>query len=326
MSPEDSPARLSATGLLVPGATVFVVLHKDPLRERIDVRVSRVLDLEEGAAAEGVLFLAQTEPPVPLELRGATLEIAVLSPAVRRPRRPVGYVARLLDLREDFPQPGQDVSVQALAVSAPGPDDLFETSLRMHHRVPVDPDMGVVLQLGGGLRVALLDFSAAGARALVSPAQDDPPPAPPPLFEEPEPDSELADAAPAQAAPVQAEALQAAPVQAEALQAEALQAEALQAEPVQAESVQAEPQVKPQAKPVRFDVGQSLPFRLLFLGSGFAEGDAVVRSARPAEDGVSAILGLCFTNMEIRDIRYLERMVARTVSACRQRERDAEYE
>lgn len=305
MSPEDSPARLSATGLLVPGATVFVVLHKDPLRERIDVRVSRVLDLEEGAAAEGVLFLAQTEPPVPLELRGATLEIAVLSPAVRRPRRPVGYVARLLDLREDFPQPGQDVPVQALAVSAPGPGDLFETSLRMHHRVPVDPDMGVVLQLGGGLRVALLDFSAAGARALVSPAQDDPPPAPPPLFEEPEPDSELADAAPAQAAPVQAE-----PVQAEALQAEP----------------QVKPQVKPQAKPVRFDVGQSLPFRLLFLGSGFAEGDAVVRSARPAEDGVSAILGLCFTNMEIRDIRYLERMVARTVSACRQRERDAEYE
>lgn len=29
--------------------------------------------------------------------------------------------------------------------------------------------------------------------------------------------------------------------------------------------------------------------------------------------------------MVIRDIRYLERMVARIVSACRQRERDAEY-
>ena len=72
-------------------------------------------------------------------------------------------------------------------------------------------------------------------------------------------------------------------------------------------------------------VGASLPFRLLFLGSGYAAGDGVIRSLHASEDGGSATLGLFFTNMEIRDIRYLERMVARTVSACRQREGDAEY-
>jgi len=82
----------------------------------------------------------------------------------------------------------------------------------------------------------------------------------------------------------------------------------------------------PPEGPPRFAVGQSLPFRLLFLGSGFAEGDAVLRSVRPDEDGASVVLGMSFTNMEIRDIRYLERMVARTVAASRQRERDADYE
>jgi len=51
----------------------------------------------------------------------------------------------------------------------------------------------------------------------------------------------------------------------------------------------------------------------------------VVRSLEKSTDGENVTIGLFFTNMEIRDIRYLERMVARTVSACRQRERDADY-
>jgi len=73
------------------------------------------------------------------------------------------------------------------------------------------------------------------------------------------------------------------------------------------------------------EVGQSLPFKLIFLGSGYADGIGIVRSAERTPDGSALHLGLFFTNLDIRDIRYLERMVARIVSACRQRERDAEY-
>ena len=293
MSPEDSPARFETAGLFTRGAAVFVVLHKDPFRERIDVRASHVLDRE-----GDVLFLAQTESPVPEDRRGATVEIATLPPEHVRPRRPVGYAARLLDLHEELPHApealagGDRSPVPALAVSAPRPGDLFETSLRMHHRVPVDPEMNVLLQLAGGWRGDLLDFSAGGARARVSRPEPQPepiwpqPPLPRSATEDPEPDGEMAEVpAAAPAAPA-----------------------------------------GPPEGPPRFAVGQSLPFRLLFLGSGFAEGDAVLRSVRPDEDGASVVLGMSFTNMEIRDIRYLERMVARTVAASRQRERDADYE
>jgi len=241
MSAEDLAHAVNPA--LTPDCPVFVVLHKDALRERIDVRVSRVLALD-----EDVLFLAQTDPPVPAHMHGAEAEIAVLSEDHNGTSRPFGYAARLLDVREDFPH--GDLVVEALAFSAPKPGDFFETSLRMHYRVPVDEDMGVVIRLEGFEHPDLLDFSAGGARVRVAAGEV--------------PFSGLA-------------------------------------------------------------IGNSLPFRLLFLGSGYAAGDGVIRSLLHAEDGASATLGLFFTNMEIRDIRYLERMVARTVSACRQREGDAEY-
>lgn len=244
MSPEDAPLAPNLPALLAPGRLMFVVLHKDALRERIDVRATRVLAVE-----EDVVFLAQTEPPVARLSSGHDIEVAVLAPAAAGEMRPVGYVARLLDVRQDYPLGEQ--RVDALAVSAPKPGDFFETSLRMHYRVPVDEDMGVGILLEGFETPELLDFSAGGARVRVAASEE--------AF-------------------------------------------------------------------VDLKVGKSVPFRLLFLGSGYAEGDGVIRSVTPSEDGRSATFGLFFTNMEIRDIRYLERMVARVVSACRQREGDAGYE
>ena len=52
MSPETSPPAPDLATLLKRDSSIFVVLHKDPLRERIDVRASRVLAWE-----EDVLFL-----------------------------------------------------------------------------------------------------------------------------------------------------------------------------------------------------------------------------------------------------------------------------
>jgi len=253
------------------GQRIFVILHKDPLRERIDVRTSEVLGL-----SDDVLFLAQTEPPVGPEQIGATLE-AVLLLGEGEVLRPVGYAAKLLDIRSDYPLPPDSfpvsaglpvpVAVPALALAAPRPEDFFETSLRMHYRVPVDDDMGVLIRLEGlecldvspgdeGLAGGdapeghegpeLLDFSAGGARVRLPGC-------------------------------------------------------------------------------AQVEVGQSLPFKLIFLGSGYADGIGIVRSAERTPDGSALHLGLFFTNLDIRDIRYLERMVARIVSACRQRERDAEY-
>jgi len=244
MCPQNTSPVQDLASLLKAERRVFVVLHKDPLRERIDVRASRVL------AWEGdVVFLAQTEPPVERLSSGADVEVAVLVPAGEAEMRPVGYVARLLDVREDYPL--DDMSIEALAVSAPKAGDFFETSLRMHYRVPVEEDMGVSILLGGFESPELLDFSAGGARVRVVASEE--------CFR-------------------------------------------------------------------GLAVGHSLPFRLLFFGSGYADGDGVIRSIARAEDGQSATLGIFFTNMEIRDIRYLERMVARVVSACRQREGDAGYE
>jgi hypothetical protein len=258
--------------VLAPHTSVYVVVHKDPLRERIDVRPSHVLHLE-----GDVLFLAQTTPPLSHEASGAGVEVAVLQPDEEGALRPVGYMARLLDVRENYPLDDGHSTATALAVSAPGPTEYFETSLRMHHRVPLDEHMGVFLRLadpeGGHAAVGpdgsvspmtgfegaliegveLLDFSAGGARVRI-------------------------------AARMGSES--------------------------------------------RFEVGKTLPFRLIFVGSGFAEGLAVVRSQdiEIDPDGRDMrCLGLSFTNMEIRDIRYLERMVSRTVSACRQREKDASY-
>jgi len=230
--------------LLTTGTQVFLVLHKDPLRERIDVRVSSVLQLE-----GDVLFVAQTEPPVRHDQGGQQVEVALLVRSDDEARRPLGYVARLLDVREDYPS--DEGQGQALALSAPNTGDFFETSLRMHYRVPVEEDMGVSIRLEGFEDPELLDFSAGGARVRIAAG----------------PEGLLPD----------------------------------------------------------IDLGQAIPFRLLFLGSGYAAGDGVVRSLEFGENNESITVGLFFTNMEIRDIRYLERMVARTVSSCRQRERDADY-
>jgi len=258
---EAEPLKLpDLTSCLKPGEKVFVILHKDPLRERIDVRSTEVLGLE-----DDVLFLAQTEPPVIGEQIGKPLEAALLLDG-DGVMRPIGYASRLLNILDDYLLPDHS-QVQALAISAPRPEDFFETSLRMHYRVPVDDDMGVLIRLEGlenpedpelpnvpdGLGTPnedagpeLLDFSAGGARVRL----------------------------PASA---------------------------------------------------KVEVGDQLPFKIVFLGSGFADGIGIVRSADYAPDRSALLLGLFFTNMDIRDIRYLERMVARIVSACRQRERDAEY-
>jgi hypothetical protein len=243
MCPEDSPPVPDLPSLLKAERRVFIVLHKDPLRERIDVRSSHVLSWD-----EDVVFLAQTDPPVERLSSGTDVEVAVLVPAGDAEMRPVGYVARLLDVREDYP--ADDLTVEALAVSAPKRGDFFETSLRMHYRVPVEEDMGVSILLGDFESPELLDFSAGGARVRIAAGEQG-----------------FAEMA----------------------------------------------------------VGQSLPFSLMFLGSGYAEGDGVIRSLILADDGQSAIIGIFFTNMEIRDIRYLERMVARVVSTCHQREGDAGY-
>jgi hypothetical protein len=77
----------------------------------------------------------------------------------------MGYVARVLDVRPAYPRAG--LAVEAIAVSAPTPCDLFETSLRMHYRVPVEEDMGVGILLEGFETPQLLDFSAGGAMVLV---------------------------------------------------------------------------------------------------------------------------------------------------------------
>lgn len=249
---EVEPARLpNMVDKLTPGARIFAILHKDALRERIDVRPSEVLGLE-----GDVLFLRQTEPPVGREHLGASIEAALLLDQ-EGALRPVGYAARLLNILDDYTAPDL-TQVQALAISAPKAEDFFETSLRMHYRVTVDDDMGVLIRLEGleGLEEQdsldapsgpeLLDFSAGGARVRL-PAG------------------------------------------------------------------------------VRVNVGDQLPFKLVFLGSGYADGIGIVRSVEPTPDNRHLDLGLFFTNMEIRDIRYLERMVARTVSSCRQREGDAEY-
>lgn len=240
---------------LLPGARVFVVALKDPLRERIDVRQSRVLHRE-----GDVLFLAQTDPPLERAHAGLTLEVAGLAPDGEGQLGPVGYAARLLDVLEHFALREGEAGEPALAVSAPAPGEFYETSLRMHYRVAVDEGMNVFVRLEGLPDIEeaeLLDFSAGGARVLVDLSAN--------------PDLDLA-------------------------------------------------------------VGQRLPVKLLFIGSGYADAVGVVRSAQrqdlPGADGAcrpTLTLGLCFTNMEIRDIRYLERMVARTVSSCRQREREAQY-
>jgi len=273
MSAEGEQASISAQPVLTPGRAVFLVVHKDPLRERIDVRATRVVRLD-----GDVLVLEQSSPPLVHGASGVGLEVAVLEPGADGDLRPIGYLARLLDVLPAYPANDGEHTLPALAVTAPGPGDYFETSLRMHYRVPVEEHMGVFIRLADpaaasgatvgpdgavspmtGMEqaiiegVRLLDFSAGGARVSVGslPGED-----------------------------------------------------------------------------ARFELGSTLPFRLVFVGSGFAEGMAVVcskESETTPEGTASLCLGLQFTNMEIRDIRYMERMVARTVSACRQRERDASY-
>ena len=298
---EAEPLKLpDMLGRLKHGAKVFVILHKDTLRERIDVRGSEVLGLE-----DDVLFLAQTRAPVDRGMIGTSFEVAMLLDADQA-LRPVGYVARLLDIRADYPGAG-GVTMPALAVSAPGAEDYFETSLRMHYRVAVDEDMGVLIRLDGPEALADSDGlealegpeglghePVAGRRAAMTETGEQPvgPGCPVcPAEQVGQSGQELLDVFDA---------------------VELLDFSAGGARVRLPGSAQVE-------------VGQRLPFKLVFLGSGYADGIGVVRSAEPAPDGNGQLLGLFFTNMDIRDIRYLERMVARIVAVCRQRERDAEY-
>jgi hypothetical protein len=298
----DMPSRFT------PGARIFVILHKDPLRERIDVRTSKVLGLE-----DDVLFLAQTEPPVLRDSIGEPLEAALLLEA-GQDLRPIGYASRLLNILDDHPLPDHS-RMTALAISAPGPEGFFETSLRMHYRVPVDDDMGVLIRLGG--------LEDAGESA---------PPATPDVADAIEavdtgdaPDEfdffDMPDAAGTGDAPDSSDESCVPAVPEESACNDAPSEEQ---GPVLLDFSAGGARVRlPASADVK--VGDQLPFKLVFLGSGYADGIGIVRSAERTPDNSALDLGLFFTNMDIRDIRYLERMVARIVSACRQRERDAEY-
>ncbi|MBU1039500.1 MAG: PilZ domain-containing protein [Proteobacteria bacterium] len=266
------------------GTRIFVILHKDPLRERIDVRTSEVLGLE-----DDVLFLTQTEPPVSRDRIGDPLEAALLL-ETGQDLRPIGYASRLLNIIDDYPLPDHSQTT-ALAISAPGPEGFFETSLRMHYRVPVDDDMGVLIRLEG------LD-DAEEPTLPDAPGEFD-------VFGMPD----GFDASPLPATPTVVE--------------DCDTPEKDQG-PVLLDFSAGGARVRLPAS-AHVKVGDQLPFKLVFLGSGFADGIGVVRSAELTADNSGLLLGLFFTNMDIRDIRYLERMVARIVSACRQRERDAEY-
>ncbi|MDP3426222.1 MAG: PilZ domain-containing protein [Coriobacteriia bacterium] len=315
---EAEPQNLpDMTSRFTPGARVFIILHKDPLRERIDVRTSKVLGLE-----DDVLFLAQTEPPVPREQIGEPLEAALLLEA-GQDLRPIGYASRLLNILDDHPLPDHS-RMTALAIAAPSPDGFFETSLRMHYRVPVDNDMGVLIRLGG---LEEAGDSAQPATPGDADAVDavDTGDAPDefdffdmPALADTGDASDTSDESCAPCAPCVPEN----PELPE--KAECIEAPSEEQEPVLLDFSAGGARVRlPASADVK--VGDQLPFKLVFLGSGYADGLGIVRSAERTPDNNALDLGLFFTNMDIRDIRYLERMVARIVSACRQRERDAEY-
>lgn len=331
---EAEPLNLpDLTSRFTHGTKVFVILHKDPLRERIDVRTSEILGLE-----DDVLFLAQTEPPVPRDRIGEPLEAALLLEAGQN-LRPIGYISRLLNILDDYPLADHSQTT-ALAIAAPGPEGFFETSLRMHYRVPVDDDMGVLIRLGGledaeeSAQPSTPDASDALDAADASDAAN----ALDVVDTEPAPDEsdffDMPAAADTAAAPTASDE-PCAPCEPCAPEMPTMPAMSALSEsndgtpgedqePVLLDFSAGGARVRLPAS-AKVKVGDQLPFKLVFLGSGFADGIGIVRSAEYTADNTGLLLGLFFTNMDIRDIRYLERMVARIVSACRQRERDAEY-
>lgn len=137
-----------------------IVLVRPDDESRLDVRTSTILDISE----TGVLYLAQTSPPILRSQAGAPVEVSFLGRFKDIPggrwlrvgyRTQIEYVIRDYEIREGVTEP---------VFTVPWPDELRQTTVRASYRLvpPEDLDLRLVLW-PDGRRLTLLDISAGGA-------------------------------------------------------------------------------------------------------------------------------------------------------------------
>lgn len=143
-----------------PGDKLFVVISRDILRDRVDVRRTTVLDRSSQA-----LVIRQPEPPLPEQFLGQDLEVAYFPaarPADAARLLPLGYEARVLGFHGSYQPAGGGSGVPAVSLTPPA-GIWRETSLRMQVRAPVKPEHGLSVSIPGVEGALLLDISGGGA-------------------------------------------------------------------------------------------------------------------------------------------------------------------
>lgn len=143
-----------------PGDKLFLVVSRDILRDRVDVRHTTVLDQSPQA-----LVVRQPETPLPKSHLGKTVEVAYFpeaKPAEATCLMPLGYDARVLRFHAGYRDPKGGRSVPALSLTPPV-EVWRETSIRMQVRAPVKPEHELTVSIPGAEGALLLDISGGGA-------------------------------------------------------------------------------------------------------------------------------------------------------------------
>lgn len=149
----DSTAEKKAR--LKPGMHCDMIIHKDWIVEKADVRKSVVYDVE-----ASTLILSQTNPPLGNAFFQKSMDITFLDKQNDVPIR-LGFEARFTDILKDY-QLASTEPVVALVMERQDPArDLFTYDLRMCYRVKPGIESGMTLFIQDR-RATLIDVSAGG--------------------------------------------------------------------------------------------------------------------------------------------------------------------
>lgn len=157
--PEPTQKELLEAALR-PGREVSLALTADLVSDKIDVRASMVHDV----VKNGLLILAQPDPPLPKRAQGQAIEVTFLVPHPDRGAEflRLGYKTNILKLIDGW-KVDREFTDNVIVVAKP--QRLERTTLRLYYRVEPASEVPLELHLGHeGPELVVLDLSVGGAR------------------------------------------------------------------------------------------------------------------------------------------------------------------
>lgn len=153
------------TSLMRPQTKVDLIMEVDFINDRIDVRSSMALDLDQTR-----VILTQPSNPILKSMVGHKIDATFVAPSpdTQEVKR-WGWVTQIVDVISNY-RLNVNMVLPVVAVSAPQPGQLTEANNRLDYRLTTLSRSDISIQTHPSFgRINLVDFSAGGALITVPP-------------------------------------------------------------------------------------------------------------------------------------------------------------